>query len=169
MSGKASPTTPARMFAQVTEQNRSWWLDGDGQRLLAAHCGRCVLWVPPTEADCPECGGQLEPRPVSGEGTVYTYTVNFHPFNPEVPLPYVIAIVELIEQAGLRIATNIIDCEADSVYVGMPVEVQFERHDRAQDTVYFPVFVPRSRQAHQRRLPDVPDVVAGGVPGDAPR
>ena len=71
----------------------------------------------------------VEPRPVSGHGTVFTYTVNHQPFNPAVPVPYVIAIIQLDEQEDLRIATNIVDCEPDSVYIGLPVEVRFERHD----------------------------------------
>ena len=61
---------------------------------------------------------------MSGRGTVFTFTVNHQPFNPAVPVPYVIAIVELEEQAGLRIATNIVDCEPESVCIGLPVEVR---------------------------------------------
>jgi hypothetical protein len=81
---------------------------------------------------------------VSGQGTVFTYTINHQPFNPAVPVPYVIAIVELAEQADLRIAANIVDCEPDSVYVGLPVEVRFEGHDVDGDSVFVPVFAPRA-------------------------
>jgi len=102
------------------------------------------LWVHPPAADCPDCGAALAARPVSGHGTVFTYTVNHQPFNPTVPIPYVIAIVELAEQADLRIATNIVDCEPDSVYVGLPVEVRFERHDVDDDSLFVPVFAPRA-------------------------
>jgi hypothetical protein len=74
---------------------------------------------------------------------VFTYTVNYQPFNPAVPVPYVIAIVALDEQADLRIAANIVDCEPDSVYVGLPVEVRLER-DVVDDSVFVPVFAPRA-------------------------
>ncbi|MGA8252992.1 MAG: OB-fold domain-containing protein, partial [Mycobacterium sp.] len=53
--------------------------------------------------------------------------VNHHPYNPEIPTPYVIAIVELAEQSGLRLAANIVGCEPGSVTVGMPVDAQVER------------------------------------------
>ncbi len=66
-------------------------------------------------------------RPVSGHGTVFTYTVNYHRYNPDVPTPYVIAIVELSEQPGLRVAANIVGCEPDSVVCGMPVEMRPEK------------------------------------------
>jgi hypothetical protein len=56
----------------------------------------------------------------------------------------VIAIVQLDEQADLRIASNIVDCDPDSVYVGLPVEVRFERHEVDNDTVYVPIFAPRA-------------------------
>jgi uncharacterized OB-fold protein len=73
---------------------------------------------------------------------VFTYTVNYQPFNPAVPVPYVIAIVTLDEQADLRIAANIVDCEPDSVYISQPVEVRFESQHADGDTVFAPVFVP---------------------------
>ena len=63
----------------------------------------------------PPCGGPLVAWLVSGHGTVSTHTVNYHPYNPEIPVPYVIAIIELAEQSGLRLAANIVDCELDSV------------------------------------------------------
>ena len=55
---------------------------------------------------------------------MFTYTVNHHPYNPDIPTPYVIAIVELAEQSGLRMAANIIDCEPDSVTCGMRVDLR---------------------------------------------
>jgi uncharacterized OB-fold protein len=90
--------------------------------LLFEHCDNCARWVHPAAGECRDCGGSLVARPVSGHGTVFTYTVNYHAFNPELPTPYVIAIVELVEQSGLRVAANIVDCEPDSVTCGMRVE-----------------------------------------------
>ena len=74
---------------------------------------------------------------------MFTYTVNYQPFNPAVSVPYVIAIVELAEQADLRIAANIVDCEPDSVFIGLPVEVRFERHAVDDGGAFVPVFAPR--------------------------
>jgi uncharacterized OB-fold protein len=59
-----------------------------------------------------------------------------------VPVPYAIAIVELAEQDDLRLAANIVGCEVDSVRIGLPVQVRFERYD-ADDRVFVPVFAPR--------------------------
>jgi uncharacterized OB-fold protein len=52
-------------------------------------------------------------------------THNIHPaFASEVP--YVVAVVELEEQEGLRIPGNLIHCDVSAIKAGMPVEVVFE-------------------------------------------
>jgi uncharacterized OB-fold protein len=131
------------MLPTLDDHNRAFWAGGADGQLHIAFCVQCGVWVGPPAADCPDCDGVLEARPVSGRGTVFTYTVNHQPFNPAVPVPYVIAIVELEEQADLRIATNIVDCEPDSVHIGLPVEVRFERQTVGDESVYMPVFAPR--------------------------
>jgi uncharacterized protein len=141
MSNDAPPS--ARMLPALDDHNRAFWTGGADGHLGVPFCAQCGVWVTPLAAECPDCDGVLESRLVSGRGTVFTYTVNYQAFNPEVPLPYVIAIVELEEQADLRIASNIVDCEPDSVYVGLPVSVRFERHDVGDESVYMPVFAPR--------------------------
>jgi uncharacterized OB-fold protein len=110
-------------------------------QLLIEHCDACARWVHPPAGECRDCGGPLVARPVSGEGTVFTYTVNHHAFNPEIPTPYVIAIVELAEQRGLRVAANIVGCKPDSVTVGMRVAAQAERGAGGA-----PLFAPASRR-----------------------
>jgi uncharacterized OB-fold protein len=92
--------------------------------LLIEHCDECAQWVHPAAGECRECGGPLQAKPVSGHGTVFTYTINHHPYNPEIATPYVIALVELSEQSGLRVAANIVDCEPDSVACGMTVALR---------------------------------------------
>jgi len=133
------------MLPKLDENNRVFWTGGGDGQLMIARCSQCALWVHPPAPDCPDCGGALVAQPVSGLGTVFTYTINYQPFNPAVPVPYVIAIVQLDEQPDLRIASNIVDCEPDSVYVGLPVQVRFERHDVDNDSVFVPVFAPQAR------------------------
>ena len=141
MSDDAPPST--RMLPELDDRNRAFWTGGADGALNIPFCTRCDTWVTPLAGECPQCDGALEARPVSGRGTVFTYTVNYQPFNPSVPVPYVIAIVQLEEQDDLRIASNIVDCEPDSVRIGLPVAVRFERQDVGDDAVYMPVFAPR--------------------------
>jgi len=101
-------------------------------------CAACELWIFPPTVLCSVCSSETEYRRVSGRGRVFTYTVNHHAFNPELAVPYIIAIVELVEQEGLRFTTNIVNCEPEAVTVGLSVRVLFE----AQDDIFVPVFEP---------------------------
>jgi uncharacterized protein len=141
MPDDATPANPTRILPTRDDSNTAFWQGGADGKLMILRCPQCEQWVHPPAGDCPDCGGPLSARPVSGQGKVFTYTVNHQAFNPAVALPYIIAIIELTEQAALRIAANIVECEPNSVYIGMPVEVRFEAQ-AARDGVYVPVFAP---------------------------
>ena len=69
---------------------------------------------------------ELEWVEASGRGIVYSFTVARRPTAPQwsEDAPYVIAIVELEE--GGHMTTNIVDCDPDTVRIGMPVTVAFD-------------------------------------------
>jgi hypothetical protein len=64
--------------------------------------------------------------PISGQGSVYSYTVVHRAPNAayQRDAPYVIVHVTLAE--GPHMIGNLVDCELDRVTIGMPVEVHFE-------------------------------------------
>jgi uncharacterized OB-fold protein len=137
-SSVESEPTP-RILPQLTPVNRHFWTGGANGELLILRCRGCGQWVHPPASACPTGdGGELVPEATSGNGTVFTFTINRYPYNPAVPLPYVIAIVELPEQVGLRFTTNIVNCPPEDVTIGMPVRVLFEQYDE----IYVPVFEP---------------------------
>jgi hypothetical protein len=79
---------------------------------------------------------------VSGDGTVYTYTVVRHATRYAFAgqIPYVLAIVELAE--GPRLVTALVDVEPGrpgEVRVGLPVRVVFRE---VADGVTLPYFAP---------------------------
>lgn len=133
-----SEVTVERIPPSLTEASRPFWTGGARGQLLILWCTGCGRWVHPPQATCPGCGWELEPRPVSGRGTVFTFTINRQAFRPDVPVPYVVAIVELEEQAGLRFTTNVVGCDPEAVSIGMPVSVAFEQAGEA----WVPVFAP---------------------------
>jgi uncharacterized OB-fold protein len=135
------PMPPARMLPPLDDDTREFWTAGAAGALRVPYCTACGRWSFPPTLRCETCGGTAEYRTLSGKGQVFTYTVNAHPYNPEVPVPYVIAIVELVEQDGLRFTTNIVHCPPDRVEIGMPVRVLFEE----QGEVFVPLFEPDQR------------------------
>ncbi len=132
---------PGRQLPLLNEMNRYFWISGATGRLQVLRCGDCGTWIHPYAGLCPKCrSGKLAPEAVSGRGTVVGYTVNQHPWQPDVPVPYVVALVELEEQSNIRLLTNLPGCPIDAVHIGMAVEVCFEDHG----DVYVPQFQPRS-------------------------
>jgi len=140
MSNAATAEIPPRILPPLTPLNRPFWTGGAENQLLILRCQACRRWAHPPSTACPECQGPLAPEAVIGKGTVFTFTVNEHPFLPAVPPPYLIAIVELDEQEDLRLPTNLVNCELDQVSCGMRVRVLFEQHGE----VFVPLFEPDS-------------------------
>lgn len=135
------PDPPFRILPRVSPENEHFWQGGAQGELRFLRCGPCREWIHPPAPLCPACHSrELLPEVVSGEATVLTYTVNHQPWIPGFDPPYVVAIVGLPEQEGLRLTTNIVNCPIDSVEIGMPVQVVFES---AGDGVYLPLFEPR--------------------------
>jgi uncharacterized protein len=124
---------------QVNDENRAFWTAGGAGELRIIRCNECGYYIHPPSPRCPKClSDDVEPSPVSGRGSVYTYTVNRRDWSPGLEVPYVIAIVQLDEQPDLRLMTNIVGCSADEVAIGMPVQVEF----REQGEAFVPVFRP---------------------------
>jgi uncharacterized OB-fold protein len=130
--------TAPRIAPALDDLNREFWTGGSSGQLRLTRCTACGRWVFPVSAVCPDCGGSTEYQTASGRGTVFTHTTNAQPFNPAVPLPYNISIVELVEQSGLRFITNVVECPPELVHIGLPVHVVFEQ----QGEVFFPLFAP---------------------------
>ena len=134
--------TTTRILPALTDVDRPFWTGGHDGRLLIERCAGCHRWQHPPAGLCSSCGGDIVPTPASGRGTVFTFTVNQHPFHPDVPPPYVIAIIELDEQPDLRVVANVVGCDPDEVHIGMAVEVAFEVDSGEGGEHAVPVFHP---------------------------
>ncbi len=130
---------PFRVLPAVTPENEHFWLGGADGELRFLRCADCRSWIHPPQPICPIClSRSLTPEAVSGRGTVHTFTVNWQAWFPDLDPPYVIAIVALREQDGLRLTTNIVGCAPEDVTIGLAVQVTFEEYDG----VWLPFFTP---------------------------
>ena len=127
-----------RTLPQVNGQNSHFWTGGKRGELVLLRCSACSFWIHPAEPICPRCHhNQVMPAPTGGRGMVYTFTINHQQWQSTWSVPYLIAIVELDEQEGLRLTTNL-DMPLEEVAIGLRVEVRF---DHVED-VFLPYFVP---------------------------
>lgn len=126
-----------RLLPALDDHNRHFWTGGREGELRMLRCAACRAWVHPPAPRCPDClATQLAPEATTGRGRVHSFTVNHQPWNPLIPVPYIVALVELDDQPGLRLMTNIVGCEPDEVLIDHPVDVGFEDYGE----VHVPVF-----------------------------
>jgi len=133
-----SSVLPAKPLPEPTEVSRPFWEACRRHELRIQRCQKCGLLIHYPKVHCPNDGhDRFDWVQMSGRGSVYSFVVAqraFHAgFKPE--LPYVVAVIELEE--GPRMMSNVIGLDPDDVYIGLPVEVQFED---ASDTISLPKF-----------------------------
>lgn len=115
--------------------NETFWSATAEGRLLLPRCNRCssFIWYPRTW--CPTCHvDDATWVQATGRGFVYSFTIvrkGAGKFSPASP--YVFAYVELEE--GPRVMTNVVDCDPETVTIGMPVEVVF--HDTGEGSALY--------------------------------
>ncbi len=127
---------------RLTPESDFYWTGGAAGELRILRCRDCRRYAHPPTPLCRGCGSdQLAPEAVSGRGTIWTFTVSHQQLLPSLPTPYVVAVIELEEQADLHVTTRLVELDPNDVAVGLPVEVRFEQHDE----VYLPLFAPVSR------------------------
>jgi len=140
----SSSQKPFRIQPSITMENQHFWTGGQNNELCFLHCQDCKTWIHPPQPICPECTGKnIKPEAVSGKATVHSYTVNRQAWIPGFDPPYVIGLVEIDEDSRVRLMTNIINCDVDSVYIGMKVKVIFEEQDGG--IIYLPLFEPAEK------------------------
>jgi uncharacterized OB-fold protein len=111
-------------------------------RLVVQQCRSCGALRFPAREICTRClARDLGWAPVTGRGTVFSYTVVHQVYHPGFAdaVPYPVVIVELEE--GVRMVSNLVDCPLTAIAVGMPVEVVF---DELTPEVTLPRFRPLS-------------------------
>ena len=127
---------------RMDEESKPFWEACARHELYVQKCRSCgkIFYYP--RSFCPEDLSQdFEWVKSSGKGKVYTFTITRQNQSPGFrdDLPYILAYVELEE--GVRMLTNIVNCEPEEVKVGMPVELTYVD---ATPEISIPLFQPDS-------------------------
>ncbi|MGV9301426.1 OB-fold domain-containing protein, partial [Amycolatopsis sp. NPDC003676] len=133
--------TPAsgRPLPQLGPDNEFFWTAGADGVLRIQECHSCAALLHPPQPVCRYCrGSELGVRELSGRATLIAYTVNHRFAVPGLDPPYVVATVAPVEDTRVRLTTNIVAAEPDSLELGMPVEVTFQ----PDGDVWLPLFRP---------------------------
>jgi uncharacterized protein len=108
---------------------RPFWDAAKQHQLVVQRCKECGYFNHPPRTACDACQSQqLAFTPVSGRGTIFSYSVmhqqNIAGFEDQTP--YLNILVELDEQPRLLMVANLPGSERDKVKIGGRVEVYFE-------------------------------------------
>jgi uncharacterized protein len=125
----------------LTLENAFFWRSGASGTLRFMRCTACRHYIHPPLPICPVCKcREVRDEAVAGRGSVLSYTVNRQVWERGLEAPYVLAIIELDEQRGLRLTSNIVNCALADVAIGMRVRVLFQHCE----DVWLPLFEPES-------------------------
>lgn len=116
-----------KYFPGPTPETAAYWEGCRKHELLIQRCGHCGAHQFYPRILCSVCmSDHLEWVRSTGRGHVLTLTIVrravCEAYADEVP--YVVALIQLEE--GPTMMSNVVQCDPDSVEVGMPVEVAFE-------------------------------------------
>jgi uncharacterized OB-fold protein len=135
MSDPLAGLRPEPIPTNITQQ---FWDAARNEEFLLQYCtetGKAQFFPRPVSVFT---GGRaLEWRKSSGKGEVYSFTVTRRGPPPFRDVgPYIIATIELDE--GVRVMSNVIDCEPEDIAIGMKVELAWAEAGDYK----FPVFRP---------------------------
>jgi uncharacterized OB-fold protein len=109
--------------------SRQFW-DRCAQHVLAFQkCTACGAFRNPPVPICHVCRStDVEWSPVSGVGTVYSFTIVHHAVHPGLldKIPFNVCLVEFADAPGVRLITNVVDAGPDELEIGMPVRLHWE-------------------------------------------
>ncbi len=112
--------------------SRPFWEAARQHRLVVQRCQDCGYFNHPPRPACDACQSQrLHFEPVSGRGTIYSFTVMHQPnvAGFETDTPYLNLLVELVEQPLLFMVSYLPAAALPAVRIGAPVAVYFEEVD----------------------------------------
>ncbi len=129
MTPAPTPTAPAAPIPAPDATTQFFWDGVARHELWIQRCRHCRHYIHYPKILCRYCQSEdLAGERVSGRATLYSWTIAVQPFLPFYVdrIPYTVATVELVEQAGLMFLSQIVDCAERDLRIGMPLEVVFE-------------------------------------------
>jgi uncharacterized OB-fold protein len=113
---------------QPTPWSKPFWDGCKRHELLIQKCKDCQQTTFYPKLFCPNClSPNLEWVKASGRGVVYTFTLvqSYQPTEFSEDVPYIVAVINLEE--GVRMMSNIVQCDPKKVKCDMEVEVVFDQ------------------------------------------
>ena len=137
---------PLPDLERLPDYEQGFWEGSRNGELRIQQCSNCLLFRHLPMPMCPQCSSlEYDWTKVSGRGVVYSYIIVRHPVHPAIAekgqTPYNVCVIELEEQEGLRICSNVLHIAPEDICIDMPVRVTFMPTVDEPD-LFLPVFLP---------------------------
>lgn len=132
---------------QPGADDAQFWAFCERRELRVQQCGRCHTYRHPSSPVCPVCRSTETLWPeVSGDGTVFSYTVSAHAVHPALKgfPPFNICVILLDGAGDVRLVSNVMDAEPGELAIGLRVRL---RWDPLPDGQVLPRFVVLREEA----------------------
>ena len=127
-----------RPMPRPTPTSEPFWQGLAANQVRLQKCNDCEKWIFYPRSHCPGClSDHIEWHEVSGEGSIYSFTVARRPTAPQFKgmEPQFIAVVELNE--GGRMNSVIVNAEESDLGVGVKVKPLFDRGQGEHTLLFF--------------------------------
>ena len=124
---------PLPDLERIPDYERGFWEGARAGELRIQQCSTCGLYRHLPMPMCPACSSlAYDWLPVSGRGFVYSFVIVRHPVHPAIAekeqVPYNVCMIELEEQEGLRLCSNVLNVAPEDIHIDMKVRVDFLSH-----------------------------------------
>jgi uncharacterized OB-fold protein len=138
MSIESDPLAGQRPAPIQLNFSKPFWDGANDKKLMLQYCPKAGKYqFYPRPVSVYTGSRDLEWREASGRGRIYSFSLSYKAPPPFKDVkPYVVATVELEE--GVRILTNIINCDPKTLKIDMPVRLTWVLAGSSN----YPVFEP---------------------------
>lgn len=131
---------PTKPLPQMNHDSAPFWEGCALGELRVQHCMTCGTHQLPPRARCVECGDtSLNWQAIDLQAEVHSFTVVHRAPSAafQTDVPYVIALVDLVDRA--RLMVNVVDCDPELVQIGVSVVIGFDRRSDGHREVALPI------------------------------
>ena len=136
---------PLPDFLNLPDYELGFWQAAQREELRIQQCSQCGLFRHLPSPMCHSCHSfNYRWTEVSGRGRVYSFVIVHHPVHTALKaglqIPYNLCLIELREQANLRLLSNVLDIDNEDIKINMDVRVCFKRVPATPDLI-LPFFI----------------------------
>lgn len=117
----------AKPLPLITPTTKPFW-DGLREEVINLQfCSSCDRHIFYPRSHCPSClTPEIDWQPISGEGTLHTFTITSQPTAPHFAdeVPQMLAMVDL--DAGIRMTSTLANVSRENIKVGMRLQPFFD-------------------------------------------